>query len=198
MIKKSIYKVELINSQTNEVIKSVIGNNSFFKEIEDMGISTEYVNLHFSNTKEDFAPLKIGINNDSSKYIMLHYLKSSTCEGIVIARKYAMIIRDIKKNKDCDWESKLRAIRKYRGISKKRNMKAFKEVISKLAETPYDWKDDMIEFISKNRFYRLTYGKIYRGCDVGSLKWDFNILLKNNSILRYYNHLQNIYQLTLR
>ena len=42
MIKKTIYKVELIDSQTNEVIKSVIGINSFFKAIEDMGISYSF------------------------------------------------------------------------------------------------------------------------------------------------------------
>lgn len=173
MIKKTIYKVELIDSQTNEVINSVIGINAFFKAIEDMGISTEWENLHFSHRKDDFLPFRINIKNDPSRYIMLHYLKSSTSESMVIARKYVMIIRDIKKNKDCDWESKLRAIRKYRGISKKRNVKAFKEVISRLAKTPYDYRDNMIEFISKSKFYRLSYGKIYKACDVGNLKWGF-------------------------
>lgn len=172
MIKKSIYKLELIDSQTNEVIKSAI-TDSRLKTIEDWGISTEWGNINFSNPKPAFAPLKIDIRNDSSKYILSHSLKTSICESIVVARKYVTLIHDIKKNKDCDWESKLSAIRKYRGISKKRNMKAFKEVISKLSETPYDWKDDMLEFIDKSKFRLMTYGKIYKTCDVGNLKWAY-------------------------
>ncbi len=174
MIKKSIFKIELINSQTNEIIESVI-TDSRIKAIEDMGISTEGGNIHFRTPKDDFSPFRIDINNDSSKYIMSDTLKTDTCESMVIARKYINLIHDIKKNKNCDWKSKLKAIRKYRGISKKRNIKAFKQAISKMAETDYDWKDDMIEFISKTEFNPMSCVKIYKACDVGNLRWAFLI-----------------------
>lgn len=172
MIKKFIFKLELIDSQTNEVIKSVI-TDSRLKAIENWGISTEGENIHFRTSKDDFSPFRIDINNDSSKYIMSDTLKGSTCESMVIARKYINLLHDIEKNKNCNWKSKLRAIKKYRGISKKRNIKAFKEVISKMAKTDYDWKDDMIGFISKSEFNPMSCVKIYKACDVGNLRWAF-------------------------
>ena len=167
-MKESI-RIKLIEKSTGEIINCII-SETIEDGLEKLGFRRDCEQVVFDYGEHDSYKFKIHIIGDDTKYMEVNNLVTQIFFAVICAAAYKRLILSIKEDPNYDWKSCLKAIRKFRRISNKRNNKCLTQALRCLIHDElYDGKEDIVNFITRAKVIYGSEYKLYKNCDMGNL-----------------------------